>query len=464
MKGNETEKCETPTAFVVTGFNELMKGARPAPTPLFGDMWLMGEISVMFGEAGSGKSVLAVQIADSIARGKRFEPFDTDPGRQKVIYLDLETSTEQFCSRYKHDDKRSGAFKFSRNLIYASASETMELSSEMIERLIEATGAKVLVIDNIAHLMRNHSSGEMMRAMRELRRLCRRRGVSILLLVHAPPASLRRGIEARDMPFANVITAVADNIFAVGRVGSDPSARYVKHLRPGPAAHVFGASHVPWFRLKKRANFTYFDFRGFAREAALRLTDDDRREWQLIDRIGELKGAGMSVREIGRTLEMSKTTVQKYTVICDGERSIESINKSDPPVGRGHADDDEPVNEFDVLGWAWGQESVDDEYYDDEEEGHISDGSEEPFDTTDTPAPEGPVERPLLERDSDRNGREIWVEARDYHGRPLVWYLAETNRRIPTGKYTRYEQMAAGKFATSVDALPTKGSERAPPG
>jgi KaiC/GvpD/RAD55 family RecA-like ATPase len=459
--------------FDVMGMNELLARPRPQLRQLFGDMWLSGELSVMFAEAGCGKSVLAVQIAESIARGKEFAPMEIKPQRQKVVYIDLETSPEQFCSRYSHDDSgRYKPYRFSRNFIYAGRRENAEPPIEMIGKLIDSTGAKVLVIDNLTHLMRGHSSSETMRVTRELRRICRRDGVSILLLVHSPPANLRRGIETRDMPFADVISAVADNVFAVGRVGSDSTGRYIKHLRPGPSAYIFGASHVPWFRVRKRANFTFFDFCGFAREGALRLTDNDRREWDLIGRIGELRQAGMTMRGIGKALEMSKTTVQKYAVIAGHERPLESINRDEATAdGCYHVEDQDPVNEFDVSGWPWGEEvgfEDSDDLTDDlsaVEEDLIREVPPE------TPEPDPTVdieprsEYPLLEKDVDPNGREIWVEKRDERGHRLIWYLAQTNCSVPTGKYTRYEHRGlAGNIGSTVDCLPANGSGRAPPG
>lgn len=41
------------------------------PAPLFGHLWHEGEVALLAGPAGSGKSVLAVQIADQLARVKR---------------------------------------------------------------------------------------------------------------------------------------------------------------------------------------------------------------------------------------------------------------------------------------------------------------------------------------------------------------------------------------------------------
>ena len=187
------------------------------------------------------------------------------------------------------------------------------------------------------------------------------------------------------------------------------------------------------------------------------LTDDDHREWQLVDRIGELKKAGMSIRDISRTLEMSKTTVHKYTAIGDHEKPLESIRKvTQPAEGSGDP------------GWGWGSTMGVFEDEDDPQESSSNDllpveddlddpVSEDPFSKEPEP------EHPFLERDIDRNGREIWVESRAYHGRPLIWYLAQTNGGIPNGKYTRFEYLGLiGNFGKTVDALPTEPA-RAPP-
>ncbi len=470
---------ETRQVFEISTVNELLARAVKPARPLFGDMWLTGELAVMFAEAGCGKSVLAAQIADSIARGAALKPMDAKPRRQKVIYLDLESTREQFCSRYRHDDGGFKPYKFSDNFVLARLADVVEPGVADIEAVIESTGAKVLIIDNLAHLMKGHSSNETARLMRELRRLCRRDGISILLLVHSRPASLRRGIEARDLPFAEVISAFADNVFAVGRVGAAASERYIKHLRPGAGAHVFGAAHVPWFRIRKRSNFTYFEFRGFAREGALRLSDGDRREWQLIDRIAELKRLGLPVRSIAKALDMSKTTVQKYSVMCPEEPAPLCQHVEEPPPDTAYeiydeqedgaeefdldSDPEDEAEEFDIDRYLQGDYIEDDaasEGPSAEEERELEVYGETAFghepEDEDTPDPR-------LERSVDNNGRQIWIEKRDSNGR-LVWYLAQTYRGQPNGKYTRYEYRGlGGNVGTTVDHLPTRESGRAPP-
>ena len=60
----------------------------PTPRALWDSFWYEGELSCLFADSNVGKSILAVQIADRIAR--------TDD----VLYLDFELSEKQFQLRY----------------------------------------------------------------------------------------------------------------------------------------------------------------------------------------------------------------------------------------------------------------------------------------------------------------------------------------------------------------------------
>jgi hypothetical protein len=80
--------------FNIRSANEWLEEAkkRPEPKALFGDFWLEGELSILFSDTNRGKSTLAMQIAEAIARGKKMPPFETAPAAQKVLYFDFELS------------------------------------------------------------------------------------------------------------------------------------------------------------------------------------------------------------------------------------------------------------------------------------------------------------------------------------------------------------------------------------
>ncbi|MFN0279134.1 MAG: AAA family ATPase [Pyrinomonadaceae bacterium] len=110
---------------------------------LFGHLWRTGELAVLFGESGAGKSILAIQIAESIARGKRLEMGDT---RQEtasknalvsrlrspvspalsVLLFDFQHTAEQFAEHYSCPSPIPGklpvCYRFSPNLPARSSS------------------------------------------------------------------------------------------------------------------------------------------------------------------------------------------------------------------------------------------------------------------------------------------------------------------------------------------------------
>ncbi len=95
-----------------------LKALRP-PASLFDDFWREGELALLFGTAGVGKSLLAVQISDALARGRAIAGFEMSATpRRQVLYVDLVLSDEQWAMRYSRE-ARGGvrrAYKFSAGL------------------------------------------------------------------------------------------------------------------------------------------------------------------------------------------------------------------------------------------------------------------------------------------------------------------------------------------------------------
>ncbi len=102
---NTTSVSDEFVAFNGRTANEWIETARKRPLPrkLFGDLWLEGELAILFADMAKGKTVLATQIAESLARGEPIEPFEMNAEAQKVLYLDLEMSDKQFEMRYAAD-------------------------------------------------------------------------------------------------------------------------------------------------------------------------------------------------------------------------------------------------------------------------------------------------------------------------------------------------------------------------
>jgi RecA-family ATPase len=204
---------------------------------LFGEFWLEGELSILFADTGKGKSILAVQIAESITRGTPIGPLRMTANPQKVLYFDFELTEKQFEMRYAADP-RDGEELLSRHYRFSDKFYTAEIALDgdfpadfasfeqylraSVEKGIRGVGAKVVIIDNITYLRGpNDTAREAIPLMRELRRLKKELGLSILVLAHTPKRDTARRITVNDLQGSKVLSNFADNIFAIGQSGID---------------------------------------------------------------------------------------------------------------------------------------------------------------------------------------------------------------------------------------------------
>ena len=107
MKQNKYQE-EVPIENPVERYFKVMSGCEwmeeansmPIRKKLVGDLWFEGENTVLFADTNAGKSILAVQIADSISRGVSIDPLELTAEAQPVIYFDFEMEAPQFSARY----------------------------------------------------------------------------------------------------------------------------------------------------------------------------------------------------------------------------------------------------------------------------------------------------------------------------------------------------------------------------
>src|SRR5215213_6141382 len=82
----------------------------PRPVRLMGDLIYQGDFAVMCGLENAGKSILGLQIADALSKGKAMDGFEMDCGPQKVVYLDFENKRFEFIRRYTENGKNPYPF------------------------------------------------------------------------------------------------------------------------------------------------------------------------------------------------------------------------------------------------------------------------------------------------------------------------------------------------------------------
>ncbi|HSU26569.1 MAG TPA: AAA family ATPase, partial [Pyrinomonadaceae bacterium] len=130
--------------------------ARTAAEPemLFDEFWREGELAMMFGASGTGKSILAVQIGEALARGRALDGFRMPrTRRQKVLYVDLDTSAKRFRTRYSTPSVDGALeprlYRFAENF-YRDTPPSIGKLIEWLREMVRERGFRVVIIDSLA--------------------------------------------------------------------------------------------------------------------------------------------------------------------------------------------------------------------------------------------------------------------------------------------------------------------------
>lgn len=294
---------------------------------LFGGLWFESELCILFADTNLGKSILAVQIAETIASGLRLFPFDNTAKKQKVVFFDFELSEKQFETRYAEKDLNSDFFinhyPFSDNFLRAEINPESELPKHFrnfeeylnfsIEHLLAESDAKVLIVDNLTYLRsETEKAKDALPLMKELKRLKKKHGLSILALAHTPKRDLSKPITRNDLQGSKMLINFCDSSFAIGESTKDKNLRYIKQIKARNTAIIYDAENVCVFQIEKPSNFLRFDFIEYGRESEHLKQVSEKDKEALIEKAKELSREGKSQRDIAKELGISLGTVNKY--------------------------------------------------------------------------------------------------------------------------------------------------------
>ncbi len=319
-KANEAN--ESKGLFTVKTGNRWIDQAktRPIPKMLFGEFWFEGELCILFADTNLGKSILAVQIGNSISRGEQIRGFKLEAPKQPILYFDFELSDKQFENRYSIEYAEHYDFddNFKRAEINPEAEQPKSFSNfeeylnHSLEQSIVETGAKVLIIDNLTYLKNEtEKAKDALPLMKHLKALKNRYNLSILALAHTPKRDNSRPLNVNDVQGSKMLSILADSIFAIGESHTDNSLRYLKQIKVRAKEKRYDADNVYLCQINKAFNFLQFEFIDFSTEFEhlKQLSNGDKE--QRISEVMELKKQGISNVEIGRRYSVSEGTVRK---------------------------------------------------------------------------------------------------------------------------------------------------------
>jgi hypothetical protein len=287
---------------------------------LFGDFWCQGELCIMFADTNVGKSILAVQIGDSLSRGVPIPGIGCYRPAEKVLYFDFELNAAQFKKRYSSD--LHGNYQFNPNftrLVFNPGADGArkfatyaDYLNNAIENVLITSGARILIIDNITCLRSStEAAASAVALMSKLQAMKHQYGLSILVLAHTPKRNPARPISRNDLQGSKMLMNFTDSAFAIGESQTDKSLRYLKQIKQRSGTQVHGADSVCLCSMIKPYNFLHFDICGREPEARhlLHYTDQQRKATE--DRMIQLHEQGQSLRAIATETNSSLGTVAR---------------------------------------------------------------------------------------------------------------------------------------------------------
>lgn len=278
--------------------NQCMDSAKlkPIPKMLFSEFWHEDEICILFADTNVGKSILAVQIADSISKGEPIKGFKMTAGRQKVLYFDFELSEKQFENRYSIDYQNHYIFyeDFYRIEINPNCVDFLNFELKLfdeIESEIKKLGAKILIVDNLTYLktQTTETSKEALPLMKLLKDLKLKHNLSILVLAHTPKRNHSSPININDIAGSRQLANFTDSAFAIGQSSKDKSWRYLKQIKARATEKMYESENVILCTIGKPFNFLGFEFMDFVIESQHLTIQDSEAKDELEQAILELK-------------------------------------------------------------------------------------------------------------------------------------------------------------------------------
>ena len=279
---------------------------RPNPRQLYQELWYEGEVCCLFSDSNLGKSIYAVQMADTIAT------------LRPVLLVDCELTDKQFQMRYTDID--TGVMHIFPELLYRAEinPNTLDVKDyetkifHHIEAAAQHMKCNIIIIDNLTYLCNSSDKGvDAGLFMMKLMNLKKKYGWSLLIIAHTPKRSLMSPITQNDLAGSKKLYNFFDSVFAIGKSAKDSRLRYVKQLKVRAGEFLYDSSNIIVYEIEKTDGFVHFEFKEFSTEKE-HLKERTEKEITSTHRnVHELKSQGKSTREIAAYLGLSKSKVDR---------------------------------------------------------------------------------------------------------------------------------------------------------
>ena len=212
-----------------------------------------GKLTIIQGDPGEGKTTFVLRLAAALTLGKCFnasgDMVDIEP--MNVIY---QTAEDGLADTVKPRLLAAGA-DCSKVMVIDESDKSLSMDDERLEIAINATSAKLLILDPLqAYLgerMDMNRANEAREMTKKLSALADRTGCAIILVGHMNKGS---GVKAAYRGIGSIdFFAIARSVLLVARVPEDSTLRAVAQIKNNLAVE----GEIMVFRLDEERGFTW---------------------------------------------------------------------------------------------------------------------------------------------------------------------------------------------------------------
>jgi hypothetical protein len=344
------------------------------PEKLWGNYWQTGQLCILAGDMGTGKSTLAIRLARAVATGHPFLSQENPPSAlasaetpfgkgefqnnkgesrlfgRKVLFIGFELSGADMRMRY-------GDGEVSENLFYANLNANAFATgrSTLGERLVASlddmvaeTEAQVVIIDQPDRM---HLQPAMWNYfMLKLNALKVQKGVSILITLNNKPRNLSKAPTMSSLYKSNLLAPHADSIVCIANHCRQEGKRYIKLLKNTTqpidlnalpeVLEIVVKNNYPDIHRRDAQN-NHFSLQpptilsvqacGTEQEEKVLLpTATERRNARMIS-AEEMRRQGMSFRDIAIAMELPERTVRSWVSFIGARDEVLGAREKDAP-------------------------------------------------------------------------------------------------------------------------------------
>lgn len=286
--------------FLVESMNKCIEEAHQLPplVSLYPDMVLEGDLSIIFGQSGIGKTIFAMQIARYIAEnGKR------------VLYVDCEMTPRQLGNRYE-------TANFPPTFLRAEMDREHPAEDVLkgIEEVASFNHVDVVFIDNISalgqSLDRSADAGTLMASLNTLKK---KYNWTLVVLNHVPKMfSGNVPLSLSAMQGSAKLNQLIDDAIGIAQSSIDSNLVYVKQCKWRNGELTMGADHVALYeRGKDEYGNLGFTSCGFGTEQEHLSTESGNDREKMKADVVQLSKRGLTQTEIAKELKISQSTVSR---------------------------------------------------------------------------------------------------------------------------------------------------------